>query len=174
MYTQTHLKILGIDPGYDRLGIAVVEKRINEKEKVVFSDCIETSKKLSHAERLSSIAKNLRKIIEEHKPNACSVETLFFSKNQKTALLVSEARGVILATASELNIEIFELSPQEIKIATTNHGRSDKKQVAEMVEKLVQINKKIKRDDEYDAIASALTCLARYQHLALLKISDKK
>lgn len=150
------VRIIGIDPGYDRLGVAIIDKT-EKKDILVFSTCIETDKKLPHYKRLFSIYSSLKSIIEEYKPNEASIETLFFSNNQKTALLVSEARGVLLSLCAEHNIQTTEYTPASIKIAVTGHGKSDKKQVISIVPKLISLSKTIKHDDEYDAIAIAIT-----------------
>jgi len=155
------MKILAIDPGYERLGIAVIEK-VAKKETLIHSECFKTSAKESHADRLSQIQIHLTKIIKEHSPSALALETLFFSKNVKTALLVSEARGVIIATAKTLGLDVFEYSPQQIKVAVTGNGRSDKNGIAKMIPLLIKINKSIKQDDEYDAIACGLTHFANF------------
>ena len=144
--------------------MAIVEKNKLGKEVVVFSDCIRTNKKLSHPERLAIIARSLDSIIEEYKPTALSVETIFFENNQKTAMLVAEARGVILLSGSVKNIPVYEYSPLQIKVATTGDGRADKKQMIAMIPRLVSILKEKMLDDEFDAIAIALTCLASVRH----------
>jgi len=97
---------------------------------------------------------------ERHKPQKVAVETLLWSKNKKTALQVAEARGVILLEAARSGVRIYEYNPNEIKLAVTGYGKSDKKQVIDMVEKLVKLKKKKRHDDEYDAIATAITCSA--------------
>jgi len=159
------MRIIAIDPGYERLGIAILEKEPKQKEVLVYSDCFKTSSTLPHEERLLLIGKELERVILEFKPSALSLEHLFFSNNQKTALLVSEARGVILFQAALHGLKIYEYHPNEIKIAVTGYGKSDKKQVISMVERLVKINKVIKHDDEYDAIAVGLTCFAIERNL---------
>lgn len=154
------MRIIAIDPGYERLGIAILEKSGKEKEVVLYSECFQTDKKLSHPERLALVGNEIRRIIKKYKPEVLAIETLFFSKNVKTALQVAEARGVALFCASDMGLEIREFSPADIKIAVTGHGQSDKKQVIAMVERLVKIEGKIKHDDEYDAIAAGITCFA--------------
>ena len=155
------MKILAIDPGYERLGIAVIEKESNAtKERIIFSDCIQTSSKEIHASRLAKIAEALKEIIDTYSPATLATEKLFFSKNQKTALLVAEARGVILAECARRGLRVFEYDPSAIKIAVTGHGKSDKRQVINMTQKLIRIEKTIKHDDEYDAIAIGLTYFA--------------
>lgn len=154
------MRVLSIDPGYERVGIAVIEKGLKKKEELLYSNCFKTSQKIEYHKRLKMIGDEIKCVIEKFKPEVCATETLFFTKNQKTAMLVAGARGVILFIASSNNLEMYEYSPLQIKIAITGYGRGDKKQVSSMVEKLIKINKDIKYDDEYDAIAIGLTCIA--------------
>ncbi len=155
------MKILGIDPGYERLGIAILEKNKGDKrERVLFSECFKTSAKLEFNERLFLIGEEVRKIIKKYKPEILSIETLFLTTNHKTVMRVAEARGVVIYEASLARIKIFEASPSQIKIATTGYGASDKAQVMKMVKILVEIDNSKKSDDELDAIAIALTAFA--------------
>jgi len=154
------MKIIAIDPGYERLGIAVLEKESGKKEILLYSNCFKTDKKLEHFERLGLIGNEISKIIDEFEPKTLCLETLFFSANQKTAITVAEARGVILFQASKHNLKVYEYGPGQIKVAVTGYGKSDKQSVNMMVNKLIKINKEIKHDDEYDAIAVGLTCFA--------------
>ncbi len=153
------MRIFAIDPGYDRLGIAIMES--GRPEIVLYSDCFQTSKKISHPARLGAIQKEIEKLLNEFSPDSVATETLFFSKNRKTALAVAEVRGVILALAHNRGLPIFEYPPVQIKTAVTGYGASDKKQVAQLVHKLVRISKKPQYDDEYDAIAIGITFFAR-------------
>ncbi len=157
------MRILGIDPGFERLGIAVLEKKTG-KEQVLFSECFKTSAKLEFSERLKLIGDRVKKIIKEYKPEVLAIETLFLTTNHKTVMHVAEARGVVVYEAAQAGLKIFEASPPQIKIATTGYGRSDKAQINKMVKILVEIDEKIKSDDELDAIAIALTTFA---HLKL-------
>ena len=154
------MKILGIDPGYDRVGIAVIEKMHKNKETLVYSECLQTSSKDTFHTRLGQVGSKINKIIKEHEPDAMAIESLFITKNQKTAMKVSEARGVIMYEAIKNEIPIHEYTPLQIKIAVTGYGASDKAQVIKMIPLLVKILNKKAQDDEYDAIAVALTCLA--------------
>lgn len=154
------MKIISIDPGYERLGIAILEKLPKQKEILVFSECFKTSAKLPHHQRLALIGNRIKEIIKKYKPEALATEKLFFSGNQKTAMLVSEARGVILYAGSSLGLEIFEYTPNSVKIAITGYGRSEKKQMINMVKKLIVVNSKTNSDDEFDAIAIGLTHFA--------------
>lgn len=158
------MKILAVDPGYERLGLAILE-RVKGKDMLVFSECFFTDKKLPHPTRLANIGVELDRLIEEYQPEALSIEKLFFSKNQKTALLVAEARGVILHTAARKNLLIKEFLPVEIKIAVTGYGKSDKAQVMSMIPKLIKLDKPIKNDDEYDAIAAGITFFAHQKSI---------
>ncbi len=155
------MKIIAIDPGYERIGIAVLEKETSSsKEVLLYSDCFQTNKKDSFEIRLKKIGEELEKLIKEYKPKVLAIESLFFNSNQKTALKVSEAKGVIKYTALSKNLEVLEFTPLQIKIAITGYGRSDKNQVTSMLSHLINIKKEVKYDDEYDAIAIGLTYFA--------------
>ncbi len=154
------MKILAIDPGYERLGIAIIEKENKQKEYLIYSECFKTSRDFSHAERLGLIQKKIEDIISKYKPEELAIETLFFTNNQKTALLVAEARGVIMATCQNAGLEIFEYGPGQIKLAITGHGKSDKTAVIKMIPLLIKIETEIKYDDEFDAIGIGLTHFA--------------
>lgn len=158
------MRILGIDPGYERVGIAVIEKEENSKEILLYSNCFKTKKELVFNERLFLIGNEINKIIQQFKPNILAIESLFFNTNQKTALLVSEARGTIIYEAKKNNLNVYEYTPLQIKNATVGYGRASKNQVDTMVRQLISIPKTIEQDDEIDAIAIALTCLASYKN----------
>ena len=153
------LNILAIDPGYDRCGVAVLEKHEN-KERLIFSHCIQTNKKDDFYTRIAEITDFIEKIIQEYKPDILAIEKLYFNTNQKTAILVAQTSGAIISLALKNKMQIFEYTPLQIKIATTGSGRASKKELYEFLPKLIKIDKKIKLDDEYDAIACALTCSA--------------
>jgi crossover junction endodeoxyribonuclease RuvC len=150
-------KILGIDPGYGRLGIAIIESA-SQNQRLIYSECFETNTKLPHPDRLLALNQKLNEVISEYQPQKIALETLLWSKNKKTALQVAEARGVILLTAKINNLRIYEYNPNQIKLAITGYGKSDKTQIIAMVKKLIKIDNKKRLDDEYDAIAIALTC----------------
>lgn len=154
------MKILGIDPGYDRVGVAIIEKEGKNKETLVFSECFQTSSKDSFYVRLRQVGKKIEEIINKHSPNALAIESLFITKNQKTAMKVSEARGVIIYEAVKAGLPVYEYTPLQIKVAVTGHGGSDKAQVTKMIPLLVKLTSKKALDDEYDAIAVALSCIA--------------
>ena len=154
------MRILAIDPGYERLGIAIVEKLPKQKETLLYSACVQTSKELPHAERLLRLASEVRRVIDECEPEAVAIESLFLVVNQKTAMKVAEARGAVLVEAARAGLPVHEYTPLQIKIAVTGYGRSEKAQVTEMVKKLISLPAGKRLDDEYDAIAVGLTCLA--------------
>ena len=151
------MKILGIDPGYDRLGVAVIDKPAKGREVLLYSGCLQTSAKDSIYVRFGKIGTEVERIISEFNPCALAIETLFITKNQKTAMRVSEARGIIIYEALKNNVPVFEYTPMQIKVAVTSDGNSDKERIIKMVKVLIDIPKKDAKDDEYDAIAVALT-----------------
>ena len=154
------MKILAIDPGFERVGVAVIERQPKQKDILVFSECFKTSAKIPFHERLTQIGTEVERIIQEYTPVALAIEKLYFTSNQKTVMGVSEARGVIIYSASRNGLDIFEYTPPQIKVAVTGYGKADKQMVMNMVPKLIQIEKQIRSDDELDAIAIGLTCLA--------------
>ena len=154
------MKILAIDPGYGRIGFAVL-KKTQEKPELLHSECFETDKKTPYEKRLKSVGERLRYLIKKHQPDCVVVERLFFSKNKKTAMHVAEVRGLLLYEAQLGGIETVEYTPNQIKNAVTGSGIGDKKQIMRMVPKLINIDtKKDRNDDEYDAIAVGITHLA--------------
>ncbi|MCE9541784.1 crossover junction endodeoxyribonuclease RuvC [Candidatus Kaiserbacteria bacterium] len=154
------MKVLAIDPGYGRCGVAVVHKD-GGRESLLYSDCIETSATAEFSDRLNTVAKECDRLIALHAPDCVAMEKLFFSNNQKTAMRVAEVRGAILAIAGARGIRVFEYTPGEIKSAAAGSGSADKKQVIKMLHALMRIDKIIRLDDEYDAIAIGVTHLAR-------------
>lgn len=153
------MRILALDPGYERLGIALIE-RLDRKEKLLYSDCFKTSASLSFPERLHLIGSELEKLFKKYEPNVLAIEKLYFNSNQKTAMAVSQVRGASIYLAKRYEMDVFEYTPGQIKNAITGYGKSDKKQVMLMVPKLITIEKEIAYDDEFDAIAVGLTCFA--------------
>ena len=157
---QENNLVLAIDPGFDRVGVALLKR--GKKEEVLFSTCIITSPKQNHEDRLSHIGLSLKKIISQWSPDSLAIEKLFFNQNTTSAMKVAEARGVILYEATLGKLNIYEYSPQDIKIAVTGYGKASKGQVEAMVLKLVDVkdDKKKRLDDEMDAIALGITHLA--------------
>ena len=150
------MKVLGIDPGYDRLGVGIIAGTKGSEE-YIFSTCITTNPKDSFEDRLVAIGEQLAALIAEHQPHVLAIENTFFNTNKTTALKVSEARGVVLYEARKAGLDIYEYTPPQIKLAITGHGHADKQQVTTMVGHLISPNKTIALDDEFDALAVALT-----------------
>lgn len=158
------MRILAIDPGYDRLGIAVVEGDPS-RPTLVASDCVQPGKG-AREERLAQVYAEVASAIGRYRPDALALETLFFSTNVKTALGVAEARGAVLAAAGTAHLPVYEHSPQAVKIAVTGDGRADKAAIARMVPKVIVLPPKKRLDDEFDAIALAICALAAGQSTA--------
>jgi crossover junction endodeoxyribonuclease RuvC len=154
------MKIISIDPGYERLGVAILEKNINQKETLLFSTCVRTSPKDTFEERLLIIGRAVEDLIQQHQPEALSIENLFISNNQKTAMRVAEVRGALIYIAKKYNLTIKEFTPLQIKLAVTGDGKSSKDQVIKMIHLLIKNFDKKALDDEYDAIAAGLTYFA--------------
>lgn len=162
--TPMQNKVIGIDPGFDRCGVAVLKKE-KGKEKLLFSTCILTSPKDDHGTRLLQLGSELSKVIKKWKPSALATEKLFFNINARTALKVSEARGVILYEAAKAGLPVYEYSPQDVKIAVTGYGKADKEQVEVMTLKILSMKSAPRHDDETDAIAVGITHLATHRRI---------
>lgn len=156
------MKIISIDPGYERLGIAIIEK--DGKERLLFSECFKTKAVLPFVDRLELVGREVARVVEEFKPQALAIENLFLDTNQKTAMRVAEVRGAILYQARLSGLAIYEYTPLQIKTAITGYGKATKGQVMVMVRKLIAGTENIKQDDEIDAIAIGLTHFAYVIH----------
>ncbi len=146
--------VLGIDPGTARLGYGLLRKD-GSKLSHIEHGCFETPKAMPQAERLASLYASLGALIERHRPELVGVEKLFFQKNVKTAMTVSEARGVILLAMRDRSLRISEFTPMQVKMAITGYGGADKRQVQEMVKRLFLLKTIPKPDDAADALAIA-------------------
>ncbi len=161
------MRIIGIDPGMAIVGYSIldVEKTSStEHFDVISSGSIQTDKKKPEGERLLEIHNDLSELIKAFKPDVASVEKLFYFKNAKTIMPVSEARGVIIMTFAQKNIPVFEYTPLVIKQTITGYGRAKKDEVCQMAQLLIGCEKMPKLDDAADAIAIAL-CHARQRNL---------
>jgi crossover junction endodeoxyribonuclease RuvC len=156
------MRVIAFDPGYERLGVALLEKN-SGKDVVLFSTTVRTNKEDDFPTRLAVLASAVESFINTHTPTHCAMEKLFFQKNQKTAMKVAEVRGMLLHIAKRHNLIIEEYSPQEVKIAITGEGRSDKRSMMRLLPKLVSLPRTDMLDDEYDAIAIGITSLAYYR-----------
>ena len=149
------MKILGIDPGMAIVGYGLIEFD-GENCELLHSGSIQTDKNKRESARLLEIQNDMETIVEMYKPDAASIEKLFFFKNQTTVMPVAHARGIILAALEKFNIPIFEYTPMEVKQVLTGYGRADKKEVMQMVKYTLGSEKLPKLDDTVDAIAIAI------------------
>ena len=163
------MRILGIDPGTAICGYGVVDI-FGNKLAVVKYGAVLTDKDLHTAQRLLILHEELSKIIEIYKPEIMAVEELFFNKNARTVMTVSQARGVILLTGEKNGLLVREYTPIQVKLAVVGYGRATKEQVTLMVQRLLNIKEKPKPDDVADALAVAI-CAA---HSAVSNYWQKK
>ncbi|MDD5606762.1 MAG: crossover junction endodeoxyribonuclease RuvC [Candidatus Pacebacteria bacterium] len=150
--------IIGIDPGTEKTGFGIIKIK-DKKAEAINWGCILTESKNSDSQRLVKINREISKLILKYKPNYVAIERLFFFKNLKTALPVSQAKGVILLAIAKKKIPIYEFTPLQVKMTITGYGRAEKKQVQKMIENLLKI--KIKQDDAADALGIALCCFLK-------------
>jgi crossover junction endodeoxyribonuclease RuvC len=147
--------ILGIDPGTAITGYGVISHEGNHLKRVAFGT-IRTASDLPMASRLRQIYHELQQVIHQYRPEAVAVEELFFNKNVRTALVVGQARGVILLAAATAGLEIAEYTPLQVKLAVAGYGRAEKMQIQEMVRMLLCLSEIPKPDDAADALAIAI------------------
>ena len=150
-----NLRILGIDPGTATTGWAVVEE-VKKNPQLIACGCVNTSKFNSDAERLVEIGRDIETLIKKYKPDEAAIEDLFFFSNQKTAVTVSQARGVVLYELKKNKLPIQNYTPLQVKQALTGYGRADKNQIQLMVKNILKLKEIPKPDDAADAIAIAI------------------
>lgn len=154
--------ILGVDPGSVVVGYSIIRKNKDKSLDVIDFGCIITDKFATTGERLKKIYKEITKLIEKHRPEIVAVETLFFFKNLKTVMPVSQTKGVILLAAAEKKLPVCEFTPLQMKMAIAGYGRAEKKQVIEMIKKTVNLacfdlkKNNRKKDDAFDALGIAI------------------
>jgi crossover junction endodeoxyribonuclease RuvC len=154
--------ILGVDPGSAIAGYAILEKDNKRNLKVIDFGCITTDQFLTTGKRLQKVYKEILEIIKKYKPDLMSVESLYFFKNLKTIMPVSQAKGVILLAAAEKKIPTLEFTPLQIKMTVAGYGRAEKKQVQKMIKELLNLDNfdlkknNRKKDDAFDALGVAV------------------
>ncbi len=159
---NSNMIILGIDPGSVIVGYSIIKKLPDKTFEVIDFGCIITDKFATTGERLKYIYDETSKLIKKHRPNVLSIETLFFFKNLKTVMPVSQSKGVILLAAAEKKLPVCEFTPLQIKMAIVGYGRAEKKQVQKMIEQTVDIKafdlkkNNRKKDDAFDALGVAI------------------
>jgi len=149
------MRIIGIDPGTATTGWAIVEE-IKKNPRLVACGCVNTSKFKTDAERLVEIGKDIETLIKKYKPDEAAIEALFFFNNQKTAITVAQARGVVLYELKKNKLPIESYTPLQVKQALTGYGRADKKQIQLMVKNVLKLTCIPKPDDAADAVAIAI------------------
>jgi crossover junction endodeoxyribonuclease RuvC len=157
--------ILGVDPGTATTGYGVIKSN-KDKPEIIDYGCIFTDKELNMSDRLNLIAKEFKKIIKKHKPQAMAVEDIFFFKNAKTVITVGQSRGVILFVGKDSGLDIFEYTPLQVKQAVVGYGRADKKQVQSMVKAILGLKSIPEPDDAADALAVAICCASSMKFTA--------
>lgn len=157
--------ILGIDPGIADTGYGLVKSESGELICINFGS-IKTSAKLELIDRLEMIGKKLTRIIKKYKPDLMAVEQLFFCRNVKTALIVGQARGVIMLTAKQNKIPVSEYTPLQVKQAVSGYGQATKQQVQRMVKVLLSLKEIPQPDDAADALAIAICAINSMNHIA--------
>lgn len=160
--------IIGIDPGFAITGYGIIEKNGN-KNTIIDCGVITTCKDEAFCNRLKINHDRLDEIIKKYKPDLFSIEELFFAQNTKTAINVAQSRGVLILTAIENNLKIFEYTPLQIKQALVGYGRADKNQIQQMTKRILNLKEIPKPDDAADALAIALTCSTSYRMDNFLK-----
>ncbi|MFH1656751.1 MAG: crossover junction endodeoxyribonuclease RuvC [Candidatus Nealsonbacteria bacterium] len=154
--------ILGIDPGLATTGFGVIRKlKNNEDIETIDYGCIITKPDLNCGERLKIINNEINKLIIRHNPKILAIESLYFFKNLKTAMPVSQAKGVILLTAAKKKIPVHEFTPLQVKMTITGYGKAEKKQVQKMIQTILKLeekpeDKEKRKDDATDALGVAL------------------
>lgn len=161
------MTVLGIDPGFSRCGYAFVSLEKNGTYKIIEASLIETKKDTPYNKRLETIHNTLNEKIKKYNPDNAAIESLFFSKNTKTAMQVSEARGVIILTLSLNNLSFTEYKPREVKLSITGNGNADKNAVIKMV--ALFTGEKVLQDDTADAVAIAISHLSSIKTLVAKK-----
>lgn len=147
--------VLGLDPGLAITGYGLVEGDGQKLASIAYG-VIRTPAKASTADRLLQIHQGVSNLLDEYHPNATAVEELFFSTNARTAIVVGEARGVLLLTLAQAGLDVSEYTPLQIKQAITGYGRADKEQVQQMVRLLLGLDDIPRPDDAADALAVAI------------------
>lgn len=165
------MRILGIDPGIATIGFGVVDSDKN-RHRLVTCGVITTPAHTSLSSRLEQIYEDLERLLETFKPDAVSIEELFFNTNITTGIAVAHGRGVILLACRKAGVNIFEYTPLQVKQAVVGYGRAEKAQVMDMVRRLCGLSAPPKPDDAADAVALAL-CHAR-SSTSLLYRGDKE
>lgn len=161
--------ILGVDPGTATTGYGIIKLNKKTKEiRCVDYGCIYTKQAETAADRLYKLYKQMRFLIKKYKPKAMAVENVYFFKNLKTAMPVSQAKGVVILTAAKNKLPVFEYTPLQVKLAITGYGAADKQQIQRMIQAILKLNQPPKPDDAADALGIAIC------HIKSINLSKDK
>lgn len=171
------VRVLGIDPGTAIVGFGIIDYE-NREYKVIDYGCIFTDKDLSLDERLLIIFNEMEALIKKYEPQELAIEELFFFKNSKTVISVGQARGVIVLSGMKNGLKTAGYTPLQVKMGITGYGKAEKKQVQEMVKRILKLEEIPKPDDAADALAIAVTHINSLSSLlsigATTQLSTKK
>jgi len=162
------MTVIGIDPGIERTGIGIIEEK-NNKLFLIYNKLIKTSPKDTQSQRLYHLYNELDKIINSYKIDFASVEKIFFTKNIKTAMNVSEARGVILLVLGKNSIPVYEYTPLQVKQSLVGYGNASKNQIQQFVKIMLNLKDLPKQDDIADGIALAIIHINTYKTLSKIR-----
>lgn len=163
--------ILGIDPGTATTGFGIIRRLPNNKIEHVNHGIISTPAGMLDCHRLQIVSNEMKKLFKKYQPDLISVEKLFFFKNAKTVMNVSQSRGIILLEAANAKVPLFEFTPLQAKMAITGYGRANKKQIQKMVQMILGLEAIPRPDDAADALAMAICCAHSYKFAKLTKKS---
>lgn len=149
------MRIIGIDPGYAIVGYGVLDYSRSQFS-VVNYGAITTDAETSFDLRLMEIYSDMNKVLDMFQPDCMSIEKLYFTNNKTTGIDVAQARGVILLSAVQHDVDIYEYTPMQVKQAVVGYGKAEKHQVQEMVKNILHLNEIPKPDDTADAVALAI------------------
>ena len=165
------MRILGIDPGYGITGFGVIDTERGQS-KLITCGAITTPAGMDFSARLEIIYEDMRRLLEEVKPDAVAIEELFFGQNVTTGIGVAQSRGVILLAIRQAGLEVTSYKPMQVKQAVVGYGNATKHQVQDMTKRLLSLNAMPKPDDAADAIAIAL-CHARSSTSLIVRAQKK-
>ncbi|MDE6005625.1 MAG: crossover junction endodeoxyribonuclease RuvC [Oscillospiraceae bacterium] len=149
------MRILGIDPGYAIVGFGVIDYAGTNFKPINYGAII-TEAYMPFTERLCMIDSDMHEILETYQPDCMAIEKLYFTSNQKTAIDVAQARGILILNASKKNIPVYEYTPLQVKMSVVGYGKAIKKQVMEMTKNILKLNHIPRPDDAADALAIAI------------------
>ncbi len=151
------MRILGIDPGTSLIGYGIIDTD-GKSFKAADFGCLKTGVNIKNSERVKTVCDFFEKLIKKFQPDKIALESLFFFKNAKTVIKVSEIRGVLMLAAAKNGVEIAEFTPLQVKQAVSGYGRAEKAQVQKMVKLILGLKTELKPDDVADALAIAICC----------------